>query len=250
MRKRLTWTLAVATAVGLLFAGIASASKPVVVKAGNLVLTFNGGFTPTKLSKTKLTPIHLNVSGKIKTADGSKPPPLTSFVLETDKNGAIDAKGVPTCKAGKLEARTTKDAERVCKPAIIGKGTTDVEVEFAESKPIMLHSQLLIFNGGISGGTTTLLIHAYLSNPVTSSLVTTVKVKKVHNGRYGLKSVATIPKIANYAGSVTNFNLTITRHGYLLAKCPDGHIDAKGKAVFREGPTAEGSVSRPCTGTR
>jgi hypothetical protein len=249
MRKRLTWILAVGVAVGLLFAGIASASKPVVVRAGNLVLTFNGGFTPTKLSKKKLTPIHLNVSGKIATADGTKPPPLTSFILETDKNGGINAKGVPTCKAGQLEARTSKDAEKVCKQAIIGKGTTNVEVQFPESKPVALHSQLLIFNGGISGGKTTLLIHAYLSSPVTAAIVTTVKVQKVHNGRYGLKSVATIPKIANYAGSVTNFNLTITRKGYLLAKCPDGHIDAKGKAVFREGPTAEGFVVRPCTGT-
>ena len=34
-------------------AGVASAYKPAVIKVGNLVLTFNGGFTPTKLSKTQ-----------------------------------------------------------------------------------------------------------------------------------------------------------------------------------------------------
>jgi hypothetical protein len=248
MRKRLTWILAVLAAVGLLFAGVASASKPVVVKVGNLVLTFNGGFTPTKLPKKKLSPIHLNVSGKIETADGTHPPPLTSFVLETDKNGAINAKGVPKCKAGQLEARTTTDAERVCKSAIIGKGTTDVQLEFPESKPVPLHSKLVIFNAGIKGGKTNLLIHAYLSSPVSAAIVTTVQVSKIHNGRYGLKSVATIPKIANYDGSVTNFNLIINKKGYLLAKCPDGHIDAQGEAVFKEGTKVKGEVSRPCTG--
>jgi hypothetical protein len=247
MRKRLTWILAVGAAAALLFAGVANAYKPVVVKVGNLVLTFNGGFTPTKLSKTKLTPIHLNVSGKIATADGSHPPPLTSFVLEADKNSGINAKGVPTCKEGQLEARTTKDAEKVCGKALIGKGTTGVQVEFAESKPIQLHSKLLIFNGGVKGGTTTLLIHAYLSSPVTAAIVTNVKVSKVHNGRYGLKSVATIPKIANYAGSVTDFNLVINKPGYLLAKCPDGKILAQGEAVFKDGTKAKGEVVRPCT---
>jgi hypothetical protein len=244
MRKRLIWALAVGAAASLLFAGIASAYKPVVVKVGNLVLTFNGGFTPTKLSKTKPTPINLNVSGKIATADGSHPPPLTSFVLETDRNGSINAKGVPTCKEGQLEARTTKDAEKVCGKAIIGKGTTDVELEFAESKPVELHSKLLIFNGGKKGSKTKLLIHAFLASPVTASIVTTVIVQKTSKG---LKSVATIPKISNYAGSVTNFNLVINKKGYLLAKCPTGHIDAKGKAIFKDGTQAEGDVTRPCT---
>jgi hypothetical protein len=248
MRKRLTWILAVLAAVGLLFAGVASASKPVVVKVGNLVLTFNGGFTPTKLPKKKLSPINLNVTGKIETADGTHPPPLTSFVLETDKNGGINAKGVPKCKEGQLEARTTTDAEKVCKSAIIGKGTTDVQLEFPESKPVPLHSKLLIFNAGTSGSKTNLLIHAYLSSPVSAAIVTTVQVSKIHNGRYGLKSVATIPKIANYDGSVTNFNLIINKKGYLLAKCPDGHIDAQGEAIFKEGTKVKGEVSRPCTG--
>jgi hypothetical protein len=250
MRKRLTWALAVGAAAALLFAGVASAYKPAVIKVGNLVLTFNGGFSPTKLPKNKLSPIALNVSGKIATDDGSHPPPLTSFILETDKNGGINAKHVPTCTQGRLEARTTKEAERVCKKAIIGKGTTDVEVEFPESQPVELHSKLLVLNGGVKGGTTTILIHAFLSNPVTAALVTTVKVKKHRHGRYGLKSVATIPKIAGYDGSVTAFNLKINKKGYLLAKCPDGHIDAQGEAVFKDGTKAKGAVTRPCTPKR
>src|SRR5262245_41532512 len=149
MRKRLVLTFALGAVVALVVGGIAIAAKPTVVQVGNLKLTFNGGFSPTTLSKTKQTPINLNVSGKIQTIDGKQPPALKEFVLETDKNGGIEAKGVPTCKQGKLEATTTATAEKVRKTAIIGKGTTGVEVEFAEQAPIPIKSKLLLFNGGV-----------------------------------------------------------------------------------------------------
>jgi hypothetical protein len=248
MRKRLTLTVALGAIVALAVAGVAHAYKPVVVKAGNLVLTFNGGITPSKLPKHKMAPISLNVSAGIKTADGSHPPALKEFVVETDKNGGINAKGVPTCKAGKIEATTTTSAEKACKSAIIGKGTTDVEVLFPESAPIQIKSKLLAFNGGVSGGKTTLFIHAYLSNPIAAAIVTTVKVSKIHNGRYGLKSVASIPKIANGAGSVKTFNLTINKKGVLMAKCPDGKLQAKATGVFADGTKATGSIVRTCKG--
>src|SRR5215207_3296961 len=95
MRKYLVITMAVGALVALAVAGSATAEKPVKVVAGNLELTFNGGFTPKTLSKTKQTPITLNVSGKIRTKDGTHPPAMKQFDLETDKNGAINVKGLP-----------------------------------------------------------------------------------------------------------------------------------------------------------
>jgi hypothetical protein len=247
MRKRLVLTLALGAVVALVVGGIAVAAKPTVIQVGNLKLTFNGGFSPQKLSKTKQTPINLNVSGKIQTTDGSHPPALKEFVLETDKNGSVNAKGVPTCKQGQIEATTTSAAEKACKKAIIGKGTTNVEVLFPESAPIPIKSKLVLFNGGVSGGKTTIYIHAFLTNPIAAAIVTTVKIKKKKNGRYGTQSVASVPKIANGVGSVTSFTLTVNERGYLTAKCPDGHLDAQGEAVFNDGTRAKGSVTRPCT---
>ena len=247
MRKRLVLTLALGAVVALVVGGIAVAAKPTVIQVGNLKLTFNGGFTPTALSKTKQTPITLNVSGKIQTTDNTHPPALKEFVLETDRNGAINAKGLPTCKQGKIEATTTTSAKKACKSAIVGEGTTGVEVLFPESAPIQIKSKLLLFNGGIKGGKTTLFIHAYLSNPIAAAIVTTVKVQKTKNGRFGLKSVASIPKIAGGSGSVTDFALKVDKKGYLTAKCPDGHLDAQGEAVFNDGTRAKGGVTRPCT---
>jgi hypothetical protein len=248
-------TLALGAMVALVVAGIASAYKPTVVQVGNLKLTFNGGITPKKLPKNKLAPIGLNVSGKFATVDGTHPPALKQFIVETDKNGGIDAKGYPTCTKGRLEARTTTEAKKVCKTSIVGEGKTDVEVLFAESKPLPLKSKLIAFNGGVKGGKTTILIHAFLSSPIAAAIVTDVKVSKVKNGKYGLKSLATVPVIAGGDGSVTAFDLTINKRytvgkkkkSYLLAKCPTGKLFAQGEAVFANGDKAKGGVTRPCT---
>jgi hypothetical protein len=256
MRKRLTAILVLGTVLAVACAGIATAYKPTIVKVGNLELILNGGFSPTKLPKSKLAPIHLNVEGTINTLDGTHPPALEKVVVETDKNGTINAKGLPKCTVGKLVATETAVAEQHCKSAIVGKGKTDVEVEFAEQKPFLAKSKLLAFNGGVKGGVTTILIHAFLKSPVSAAVITTVKVSKIHKGPYGTKSIATIPVIAGGSGSVKDFQLEIfktftykgKKQSYLLAKCPNGKLQAKAESFFRGSSTPLiGSFSRPCT---
>ncbi len=248
MRKHLVITMALGALIALTVAGIATAEKPVKVRAGNLELEFNGGFSPKVLSKTKLTPITLTVSGKLKTVDGTHPPALKEFNVETDKNGAIEVKGLPVCTASKLQSQDTKHAEDICRSAIIGSGQAKAEIAFPEQAPIPATSKIIAFNGGFSGGVTTLYIHAYLTVPTPAAIVTTVKIKKIHAGRYGLKAVSTIPKIAGGSGSVVSFNLTINKKGVLLAKCPDGKLQARGEAKFSDGTVAKAEVLRTCTG--
>jgi len=257
MRKRLITTLALAAALAVVVGGIAVAAnnKAVVVQQGNLKITLDGSFSPKKLSKKKLSPLTLDVSGKIETLDGTHPPALKEFVVETDKNGAINAKGLAKCTSGKLQATDTAAALRACKPALVGEGKTNVEIEFPESTPFIAKSKLLAFNGGVKGGVTTIFVHAYLSSPVSAAVVTTVKVSKIHKGRYGTKSVGRIPVIAGGYGSPVFFELEVGRkftykgkkQSYLLAKCPDGHLNAKGSGIFSDGTRLVGSVVRPCT---
>jgi len=251
MRKRLITTLALAAALAIAVAGVATAYKPTIVQVGNIRLVLNGGFSPTKLPKKgKPAPITLNISGKIGTTDGTHPPALKEVVVDTDKNGSIDLKGFPKCTSGKLQAQDTSHAEGICKKAIIGKGITDVEVEFPESNPFIAKSKLLAFNGGVKGGKTTILIHAYLSSPVSAAVVTTVKIAKKRLGRYGTRSIASIPKIAGGYGSVNKFSLTFDKgfknKRYLFANCPDGHLNAKATSVFADGTKLTGSFVRPC----
>lgn len=249
MRKYLMLTTAIAALIAVSVAGIATGAKPVTVEAGNLIVTVNGEFKPSKLPKKKLAPIKLYASGKIATKDGTHPPALKQVILKTDKNGAINVKGIKVCKSGQLQSRDTAAARKACPKSIIGTGKTTVEVQFPEQKPIDVNSELLVFNGGVSGGTTTLYIHAYFSAPVTGAIVTTVKVKKKKEGRYGLNSVATIPKIAGGSGSVKSFSLAITKPGVLTAKCPDGKLQAHATSIFADGTKAAATIIRPCTGT-
>lgn len=257
MRKFVALTMALATALAVSVAGWAgAANKPETVRAGNLELTVNGGFSPQALPKKKLAPIAFFASGKVRTLDGTHPPALKEAVVETDKNGDIFVKGYPTCRSGQLQSRDTRSAERVCKQAIIGKGKTDVQISFPEQRPIPVKSDLIVFNGGKKGGTTTFFIHAYITVPTPAAIVTTVKIKKVKNGRYGLKSVATIPKIAGGSGSVTSFRLTINKKyrykgkkvSVVTAKCPDGRLQARATGIFSDGTRATAGIIRTCRG--
>ncbi|HET7589050.1 MAG TPA: hypothetical protein VFK14_02525 [Solirubrobacterales bacterium] len=232
-------------------AGVASAAGggPVTAEAGNLKFTFDGQFTPSKLPKKKMVPILLSASGKIATKDGTHPPALKEVEVETDKNGSINVKGVPKCTSGKLQSRDTKSAEKVCGKAIIGTGKTNVEIKFPEQPAIPVTSKLLVINGGTAGGTTTLFIHAYITVPTPAAIVTTLKIKKHRHGRYGLKTIATIPKIAGGSGSVTSFNLKVdNKKKVIYAKCPDGKLQAHATAKFANGEKVSAGIIRTCTG--
>src|SRR5690349_6981499 len=103
-------------------------AKPEKVTVGNLEVEFDGGFSPQALPKNKLTPITFFLWSKIKSVDGKHPPAVKEFKLEGDKNVEVNVKGVPTCTAGKLQAQTSDAARKVCGTAIVGEGTTEVEV--------------------------------------------------------------------------------------------------------------------------
>lgn len=260
-RRKLPRAVAVVGALAvcgaLAIAGIAMAAGegPVTVTSGNIKLTFNGGFTPKALSKTTPTPIKLAAEGKIATLDGTHPPALKEFVVETDKNGSVTVAGLPTCRLSQLQSTDTSAAEAACKSAIIGTGQTSVQVQFPEQNPIAVHSKLVVFNGGEAGGVITFYIHAYFNAPITGAIVTTVKIKKIHNGRFGTEAIATIPKIAGGSGSVTSFNLAIEKKytykgkkiSVLAAKCTDGKLEAHGTATFSDGTKASAEIVRACT---
>ena len=245
--------MALAVAAALIVAIGAEAEQPVRIRTGNLDLTFNGGVKPTRISRTKLTPISFDVSGKIGTVDGTHPPALTEFVLETDPAGVVDVRGLPVCPDARLQSTTTARAEAACRGALVGRGETTVEVAFPERPPIPVKSPLLVVNGGQRGGVTTLYLHAYVTVPTAVAVVIPVQITRV-SGRYGLRSVARVPAIAGGSGSVTRFSLRIDRkftyrgqrRSIVSARC-DGVLESRGEARFADGTIVEGNVFRGCT---
>lgn len=227
-------------AVGIATIGSAATTT---IRAGNLILKFGSTVSPAKLPKRSLAPIALNVSGKISTADGTHPSAFREAIVDVDKNGMVDATGVPVCKGSQLEARKTAAARNVCGPAIVGSGSAHISISFPEQKPVPVSSPLLLFNGGTKGGKTTMFIHSFITVPVPAAIVTTVTIQKIEKGRYGYRTVAKVPVVAGGSGSALDFQFTIAkklfgpqghRHSYLEARCADGRFQAQVlKALFR-----------------
>lgn len=254
MRKYLMITMALGALIALTVAGAAMAAKDTIVRAGSLEVTIDGssGVTPKALSKTKYTPIAFTAAGSVRTTDGTQPPALKEVLLDTE-NAAVNVKGLAVCSGKELANRDTKTVEQVCPPeSLIGKGTTKVSVAFPEQAPIPATSPLLVYNGGVKGGVSTFYIHAYLTQPIVTAIVTTVKIKKAGNG---LKTVTSVPKIAGGAGSVTDFSLKIDKKftykgkkvSVLSAKCVGSKIQAHVIAKFYDNSQLSTDVLRTCT---
>jgi hypothetical protein len=249
--------VAVATALVLALAGGALAAKEVTkvhLVAGNLVIDGHGGFSPTALPKNVNAPIRLYGGGKISTVDGNFPPVLETIELEFDKHGAVDTTGLPKCSAAKLQATTVPQARKLCPGAIVGTGYGHAVVKFPEQAPIPANSPITIFNGPRIGGDPSVLAHAYTTVPAPVTFIVPVRIETIHNGRYGYRVRARIPKIAGGAGIPISGSITIDRkwtykgvkHSYVNARCPDGRLQATGTFDFKDGTTLNGTFIRPC----
>jgi hypothetical protein len=200
-------------------------------------------------------PISLKLSSSLATKDGSHPPAVQEFDALFDKNGTLNTAGLPVCRRGRLEARTTSEALSACQGSLVGRGNAEAEVQFPESLPFTAKGPLLVFYGGSKGKTTMLFVHVYADVPAPTAFITPVKVTKIHDGRYGNRVTGRIPIIAGGAGSTTRFSVTnkkyLTYYGhkrsYLLARCPTGRFYAKGALSFSDGTRLKGSVVQPCT---
>lgn len=258
MGRGIARVLAVMSAVLLIGAVSAWAVSDVTkvhLQAGNLVVDGEGGFTPTTLPKNVNAPITLYGKGKISTIDGNLPPILKTIEFEFDKHGAVDTTGLPKCTAGKLQATTVAVARKLCPGAIVGTGFGHAVVKFPEQAPIPANSPITIFNGPKIGGDPSVLAHAYVTVPVPTTFIVPVRIETIHNGRYGYRVRAEIPKIAGGSGIPISGSLKVghkwtykgKKHSYINARCADGRLQAIGKFDFKDGTRLQGTFVRPCT---
>lgn len=248
--------LLVAVAAIGLATGKGKGPDPVVVRAGNMVLTLNGDIVPKTLPKHELAPMGFWGSGKLKTIDGSHPPALEEASFDADKDVFVRVEGLPACRLAELEARETRKAEAVCGDAILGRGSASVEVAFPEQKPIESTGPLVLFNGGERNGVVTVFAHAYVNVPAPTAVVATVEVRRVNKGAFGLHVEVRVPEIAGGAGSTVAARFSVRRtytykgehRSVISGRCPDGKIQGRGTFGYSDETILSGGLVRTCTG--
>lgn len=229
------------------------------IRVGELILDADGGFTPTALPKHEDAPITLHGGGKLSTLSGALPPIAETLVIEFDRHGSVQTQGLPVCQAKKLEATTVAQARKNCPDSIVGEGFGRAVVAFPEQKPIPVSSPITIFNGPRKHGDPTVYAHAFTTVPAPTTFVVPVVIEKIHNGVYGYRTKARIPKIAGGAGHGISLKGTIGRrwtfkgvhHSYVNARCETGHLQAKVEVTFKDEGTGKtflsGTFVKPCT---
>jgi hypothetical protein len=249
MKKRILMAMALAL---LIVVGTASALK---VRAGDLILEAEGGFSPTALPKHHDAPITLHGGGKLSTVSGELPPIAESVTIEFDKHGSVQTLGLPVCTAAELQTTTVAAARSACGGAIVGEGRGSALIQFPEQAPIPVSSPITIFNGPKKHGLDTVFIHAYITVPVPTTFVVPVTIERIHKGVYGYRVKGTIPKIAGGAGHGISISGKVgrrwtyrgKRHSYVNARCETGHLQARVQVTFKDGTFLSGTFLRPCT---
>lgn len=254
MRKTLLRIGFAGLALALLGSLVIGPAQALELRAGKLLVVTDGGFSPTTLPKHRNAPIRLRGFAKISNVDGTRPSPLTRLVLEFDRHGAVETRGLPKCTQAKLVATTAKHARRNCGGAIVGTGFGSALVELPEQRGIRASTPITLFNGPVKNGNPTVIGHGHLDYPAPTTYLVPIEIEKINKGRYGFRTVVDFPKIANYYGSPIYGRVRVGREwnhrgkrlSFSNARCPDGRLQARGQFEFRDKSSVQGTLFRPC----
>jgi hypothetical protein len=247
--------------VGLAVVAVAAIAATVAV-AGPTVSGSDGNTQsvevvyPKKLSKTKLTPIALNVTTNTgtTTAANGVPSPAIHAVVDFDKSAVIFTKGIPTCDPTKLQSTSTETALQACANAKIGSGNATALIP-SGSKVFPEPTTVTAFNGIPQGGKPTVILHTYGAAPVQTTLVLAGTISTYGKEGYGPRLELEIPKIAGGTGALTEFHVVIKKQfrykgqlrSFVSAKCPNSKkLKARGAFTYTDGVALTALSTQSC----
>lgn len=249
-RIRLAIALSAFAAIVVLAAGPAGAAT---VRVGSLVLRADGGFEPQALPRRTYAPIDFQGHADIKTTDGSRPPALQQVKLEFDRDGRVNAAGLPVCAPSRIEGATPKQARSRCRAAIVGSGHLGAEIGLPGHSRIDIGAPLTLFNGPREGGDPTVVAHTQTTFPTVETFVVVIRIEKRH-GLYRYRTDFKVPELAGGYGSLTHADVRIGRrfrfHGaersYVSARCSDYILQTRGFFSFADGTIVSGAAFKSC----
>ena len=250
--SNVVWICAIV--VLLLGAGTATALRLTI---GNIVVVTDGGFSPTTLPKHGYAPIKLHGYGKISTTDGKPPPILETLTLWFDKHGAVVDQGpadLPARPAGGDDHRGRPQATAAARSSARASAPrSSTSPNRGRSWPPRRSRSSTARR---STATRPCSPTPTSSVPAPTTYIVPVEIQKVHDGRYGFKTEAKIPRIAGGAGDAAlrqaddrpRMDLQGQALSYANAECADGQLQGKGQFKFKDGTLLEGTLIKACTG--
>jgi hypothetical protein len=254
MRARRLFPLAIATALCLVIPAQAEVSQQ-----GNLVTSFEGSLSPTRLPRQKPVPVAVRVAGDFKTAKGAQLPQLRRISVAINRAGRLYDKGLPICHVETIEPATEAEAQRLCHRSIVGSGHVTVQVHIEHQASFAVKASLLAFNGPTEHGRKLILAQVYAKDP-PGAFVLTFRLKKAP-GLFGTVMSTSLPASAQGWAYLSHFDMTLDRQyryrgaarSYVSAACgaPPGFPGAvfplaKASYGFANGQTLKTTVVRSC----
>lgn len=250
--------VALAAAVALIFL-LAPSARAELVERGDLFVTFTGGLEPAALPRDSLAPIGVSVSGTVKTLSGERPPALRRIVIELNRGGVLNARGLPRCRREQIEAASSSGALSQCRDALVGSGVYLANTAFPEQGAFPSGGRILAFNA-VTDGHPAILAHIYGEKPVPITRIVTFDIHR-RGGTYGTVLSGNLPVSVNRYGYVKRISLSLFRRyryrgewrSYLSAACPApsgfaGAVFAFARASmgFADGRTLSSTLTRSC----
>lgn len=255
MHKRLTLFASLAVLVALAIPATAALAGETVSGPDGNTQSIEASVAPKQLYKKRALPATLKVEVKTGTtaADGV-PSPAVHGVIDFDRNLSLATKGLPTCTAQQLQNTTTEAAELACGKAKIGSGSaiTLLPLSVLYTEP----TKVTAFNGAPQGGKPVVLLHAYGTSPIQTTLVLVGTVSNYGKEGYGPRLDVTVPPIAGGAGVITDFRVKIQRSwtykgkkmSFVNARCPASKkLKYRGAFTYADGVTINAAATQSCT---
>jgi hypothetical protein len=250
--------VALGAAVALLLA-FASLARAELVERGDLFVSFKGGLEPGALPRDSLAPIGVSVSGVVKTLSGERPPALRQIVIEINRGGVLDTRGLPRCQRRQIESASSHDALSECRDALVGRGAYLAKTAFPEQGAFPSDGRILAFNAVVDGHRA-ILAHVFGTDPVPITRIIVFEISRGH-GTFGTVLSGELPVTVNRYGYVKRIGLSLRRRftyqgrqrSYLSAACPapDGFTAAafsfaRASMAFADGRTLSSTLTRSC----
>src|SRR3954454_2874033 len=257
MRKHLIWVV-----VGVVSVSVAGVAFAANTTTGNQTI----GVRPSKLSKKLFKNVKLHTETTFlyngDPGDAQHPtltPAAASDVkLKFDDDIKFTTKGLPTCKASKLENTTTQQALAKCGKAKVGTGSAEVGVVATPGSPCggPFTGQITAFNGTPKGKNSTIVLHVR----VDALSVTTILIGTLKGGATGdFGSTLDVPVPSTLPTATTDFDVTVSKKytvkgkkmSYISARCHDSNKQLNLQTTIEYGTANEdtdhASDAQACT---